>query len=294
MFRRIVRSMPIERAFFFGILIGFGVFFLFSRFSGRNVGLQQATPIGKPSGDVRTVVDARTIKHFEVKAADRKAMANGDTVGEFHNLLAPEVLCPNLFRVGRIGDGGKWICGPQFIADWKKKCVIYSFGINWDTSFETEIHGITQGKCDIVTVDSRRQNIPAKQLSAIGAPYVETAISSSTNKTSTTVSDLMKRFNHDHIDVLKMDIEGAEYAIADELFNMKICQIMVELHVSGDTLDYKKFVSWLQKASAAGYYLIHHENNIKHYHCIEVTLIHENCFDRFGPLIPLTRFLNID
>uniref|UniRef100_A0A7E4VDF1 Methyltranfer_dom domain-containing protein n=1 Tax=Panagrellus redivivus TaxID=6233 RepID=A0A7E4VDF1_PANRE len=208
---------------------------------------------------------------------------------EFHNVLAEEILCPNLFRVGRIGDGGKWMCGPQFIPDWDRKCVIYCFGISTDPSFETEINNVTQGKCDIVAVDTKRYTYPTEQLAAIGAQYIETRISPTTTDNSITVTDLMKKMNHDHIDVLKMDIEGSEYAIASEIFSLNICQMMVELHHPGR--DYTKFIRWLKRASAAGYYLIHHEVNIKSLSCVEVTLMHESCLDRFGPLIPLARFL---
>ncbi|KAN0138445.1 hypothetical protein V8E53_003908 [Lactarius tabidus] len=63
------------------------------------------------------------------------------THGEFYTL------CAGLFhsglpvphrvqRVGTLGDGGKWVCGLDRVAK-QDKCVIYSFGINGESSFES-------------------------------------------------------------------------------------------------------------------------------------------------------------
>uniref|UniRef100_A0A7E5A2C7 Methyltranfer_dom domain-containing protein n=1 Tax=Panagrellus redivivus TaxID=6233 RepID=A0A7E5A2C7_PANRE len=234
-------------------------------------------------------IDSRTIYHFQEKANLRRQKLDG-SAREFYNALATEAICPNLFRVGRIGDGGKWMCGPQFVADWENDCVIYSFGISGDTSFEREIHGITNGKCDMVAVDLKHVEEAVRELKKIGADYVETKVNNFTARDTMTIADLMKRFDHTHIDILKMDVEGSEYDIADHLFQLEICQIMVELHTKDR--EYEKIVDWLKKASAVGYYLIHHEVNFMYMNCVEVTLLHSNCFSRFGDIIPLTSFLH--
>uniref|UniRef100_A0A7E4USE7 Methyltranfer_dom domain-containing protein n=1 Tax=Panagrellus redivivus TaxID=6233 RepID=A0A7E4USE7_PANRE len=291
--------MTNRRSGFWGYVLGFTALLAFLYITNdniiksqlRNMRLNPSIVNILTSESVEVVVDARTTEHFKYKAAQRRLMLDKKP-SEFHNILAEEILCPNLFRVGRVGDGGKWICGPQFITDWDHKCVLYSFGINRDPSFETEIHNVTEGKCDIVAVDMNKYPYPTEQLASINAQYIETAISSKTTNKSITVTDLMKKMNHDHIDVLKMDIEGYEYDVADEVFGLGICQMMVELHTKGES--YKKFVDWLRNASTAGYFLVHHEINIKHMECVEVTLLHQSCFDRFGPLVPLARFLNSD
>jgi hypothetical protein len=42
----------------------------------------------------------------------------------------------------------------------------------------------------------------------------------------------MSKLNHDHIDLLKMDIEGAEYAVLADILNsgIKIKQLLIEFH----------------------------------------------------------------
>jgi hypothetical protein len=46
--------------------------------------------------------------------------------------------CPwEMERVGRLGDGGKWVCGmSKYTESAKPKTIIYSFGVNLESSFE--------------------------------------------------------------------------------------------------------------------------------------------------------------
>ncbi len=58
-------------------------------------------------------------------------------------------------RVGRVGDGGKWICNPFQLPD---KCHIYSLGINGEISFEDDLQSLTNKRCHITAIDSVQQN----------------------------------------------------------------------------------------------------------------------------------------
>lgn len=58
-----------------------------------------------------------------------------------YNLWEVVARCPLEARVGRLGDGGKWLCNPKRLLN-KPSCVIYSFGSNGDTSFEDAIHAM--------------------------------------------------------------------------------------------------------------------------------------------------------
>ena len=47
--------------------------------------------------------------------------------------------CPHsVERIGALGDGGKWVCGLERV-ETKKPCVIYSIGINHESSFERDL-----------------------------------------------------------------------------------------------------------------------------------------------------------
>ncbi len=52
--------------------------------------------------------------------------------------------CLDRERVGRVGDGGKWVCGMQQMQR-MAQCVVYSYGINEDVSFEIEL--LERTKC---------------------------------------------------------------------------------------------------------------------------------------------------
>ena len=49
--------------------------------------------------------------------------------------------CPwDIQRIGRLGDGGKWVCGmSQYEKRVDKPTIIYSFGVNDDSTFEEEM-----------------------------------------------------------------------------------------------------------------------------------------------------------
>jgi Methyltransferase domain len=46
--------------------------------------------------------------------------------------------CPyEMERIGRMGDGGKWVCGMSLYEaiPAEKPCIIYSFGVQFESSF---------------------------------------------------------------------------------------------------------------------------------------------------------------
>ena len=72
-----------------------------------------------------------------------------------------------------------------------------------------------------------------------------------------TLSDIMKDLGHQRIDLLKLDIEGSEYAVMDQILdqNIDITQIVVEVHEryisNGKVLTAKM----IEKLLAKGYQL---------------------------------------
>jgi hypothetical protein len=52
--------------------------------------------------------------------------------------------CADRERIGRTGDGGKWVCGMRKLRE-IEPCIVYSYGINSDVSFETEL--LDRTKC---------------------------------------------------------------------------------------------------------------------------------------------------
>lgn len=66
----------------------------------------------------------------------------------------PAFTCPHeVERIGSYGDGGKWVCGISILEEQKdRKCVVYSLGVNTDSSFENEV--VSRTNCDIWAFDA--------------------------------------------------------------------------------------------------------------------------------------------
>jgi FkbM family methyltransferase len=71
------------------------------------------------------------------------------------------------------------------------------------------------------------------------------------------LSDLMRRNGHGHIDLLKMDIEGFEYGVLDDLCRnrLPVDQVCVEFHPFGAPPDSKRKA--LRELKRAGFRLFH-------------------------------------
>lgn len=78
------------------------------------------------------------------------------------------------------------------------------------------------------------------------------------------MSTLMQERGHNHIDLLKLDIEGSEYAVIKDIYNMDIRQILVEIHEhffhgwKGLKPFYGKFKTWLllRKLKSVGFKVV--------------------------------------
>jgi hypothetical protein len=210
--------------------------------------------------------------------------------------------CPHDFqRVGRLGDGGKWVCGmslyealpapsfpsidvvesreaPKTAAD--QGLVIYSFGINGESSFEAEmLERVPSARIwgyDF-SVEGWGKQIPMNQrhrtfFKKVGLGKEDKHESSPPFYTLPT---LMANNNHTYIDILKIDIEGSEYDALDTFMDsidgtrtasgksvIPIGQVMIELHlgdgvtansgVAGGSVDFGRFRKWWERLERMG------------------------------------------
>lgn len=145
--------------------------------------------------------------------------------------------------------------------------IIWSAGIGTDISFDTEL--IKTSGVAIYAFDPtprsikwlKTQNIPKQFISheygisnidgtkEFEFPEKEEYVSfkESNTKTKPTlslpvkrVSTIMKHLGHNNIDVLKMDIEGSEYGVIDDLLQEKIfpIQLLIEFHDISKDIEY--------------------------------------------------------
>jgi len=122
--------------------------------------------------------------------------------------------------VGTLGDGGKWVCGLDRVAR-QPECVIYSFGVNNESSFEAELLRRAPG-CQVwgydFSVPSFGPEItedPDLRERAHFFPYALGEVDSygpGANPPVYSLATLMALNGHRFIDILKIDIEGAEFS----------------------------------------------------------------------------------
>ncbi|KAL5507088.1 hypothetical protein ACEPAH_6544 [Sanghuangporus vaninii] len=172
--------------------------------------------------------------------------------------------CPHpVERIGALGDGGKWVCGLQRVAH-KPDCVVYSIGINHESSFEAELLSRTSN-CEVwgydFSVESfgpEVQDDPALLSRAHFEPYGLAGTNSEGEHKMFTLQTLMARNGHKHIDILKIDIESWEFETLSSLVKsylesgepLPFGQLQLEIHTWGKKFD--EFLSWWEMLEAAG------------------------------------------
>jgi FkbM family methyltransferase len=143
-----------------------------------------------------------------------------------------------------------------------KDSIVYSFGIGRDVSFDLEI--IKKFGCKVWAFDPTPESVSWVEQMKLPSSFVFSAYGVSDRDTLATMylpknhdyvsgsimstnfvsplrkvevelrslGTIMKSMGHERIDLLKMDIEGAEYSVIDYLVreNLRICQIAVEFH----------------------------------------------------------------
>ncbi|KZT04288.1 uncharacterized protein LAESUDRAFT_303245 [Laetiporus sulphureus 93-53] len=202
----------------------------------------------------------------------------------------PAFQCPHrVDRVGTLGDGGKWLCGLARLAA-QPSCVVYSFGVNNESSFEAALLRAVPG-CQVWGYDfsvrafgpeiEQDEELRARAHFAPWALGPQDGVWADGTQVWSLAS-LMQMNGHEFIDVLKIDIEGAEFAALSTFIDhvtranasalpppprhphgppppppqpvLPIGQLQIELHARPDSgyHTFARFNSWWESLEAAG------------------------------------------
>ncbi|KAF2679121.1 hypothetical protein K458DRAFT_480527 [Lentithecium fluviatile CBS 122367] len=203
------------------------------------------------------------------------------------DFFPPTWTCPHdVQRVGRLGDGGKWVCGLSLYeaapvpTPWNSEIpqggqegiVAYSFGINEESSFEAELlERVPAARIwgyDF-SVNGWGPQIPPVHRSRtfFGKLGIGKADEPSKSPPFWTLQSLMAQNNHTYIDILKIDVEGSEYTAFDSIMDhfkkawkgkgealLPIGQIMIEIHVGDDRpeINFGRFRTWWEGLEGMG------------------------------------------
>lgn len=210
---------------------------------------------------------------------------------EAFDILTPTHDCDlNHFgRLGAEGDGGKWVCGPLAVDD---SCVLFSLGSAGNFKFEEAMHNFTKGRCKIFTFDcSGLWTNPSTTF----YPWCisDRDYTHSNGQIFKRIATIFEELKLTQITHLKMDIEGFEWRVFDDILNTenKLAlpkQISFELHVENDKAIWSPAElgptsNWAypiirlgRMFDKHGYRIAAQENNIYCAHCAEYIIMRED------------------
>jgi hypothetical protein len=197
------------------------------------------------------------------------------------DVFNPEFDCSASSRVvNKYEDGGKWICdvGGLFGTGYKEfvkpeKCIAYSVGSNFDTSFEVELKKATHENCDIFTFDPTLkgrgigEKAFSKKAAKEGITFKPWGLSNETNEATNfyNFNDIMKNLGHSKVDLFKIDCEGCEYSSFQKIFeecesdpsSVPFSMLLIELH----RRPFSVISDFFSGADKCGLLLYHKEPN---------------------------------
>lgn len=177
--------------------------------------------------------------------------------------------CPGVVeKVGRLSDGGKWVCGVETLLQ-RLGCVIYSFGSNGDTSFEEALLNTT--KCSVWTFDPTLNAAKLAKVNAVpGLHFTPVGLADRDGEMDiagkvlpvSTLATLMRERGHTWVDLLKVDIEGGEWAVLDGFVRngsaLPVSQAQIEFHVDKPQVA----VETMAGLVGVGWRVFHVEENV--------------------------------
>ena len=154
-------------------------------------------------------------------------------------LFTPYYPCPWTLDRGPLSapqDGPKWTCGlpeiEEAARDEQSRCIVYSFGSRRETSFERRVFELAPS-CEVHIFDQSAPVRPAPtDERGRAALYHCQYLLAEASKLGDTLASTMQHLGHPHVDVLKMDIEGAEWPVFKQVnwSSAHVGQIQVEIH----------------------------------------------------------------
>jgi len=197
-------------------------------------------------------------------------------------LYFPQISCNKLTLGNNLAN---WTINTEEIS---KNSIIYSFGVGLDISFDLELikrYGVRVYAFDPSPGSINWLKIQARPAEFIFYPYglggknakVEFGFTGTTSNSSATIlsniSDvkesfiaeiktlktIMNELGHSHIDILKMDIEGAEYEAIQNILdeNIPVRQLLVEFHHRFRTVGIKPTRNAVRLLKKSGFKIFH-------------------------------------
>ncbi|XP_052774142.1 probable methyltransferase-like protein 24 [Mya arenaria] len=203
------------------------------------------------------------------------SMSHAELALLYHKYInTVQVLCKRIVRIGNLGEGGWEVCEDPDVKP-SRPCLVYSFGINNDFSFD-DMAADRYG-CDVYSFDPSMNKYPEGSRGTRKWFY-QTGLFETTEKFQngwqvSTLQDLLKKHNHeqDKLDVLKIDIEKYEWLSLTQIYEngglKNVKQLIVEFHItimSGDPekLEYIQGLGILKMLYDNGFKIFYSHRNM--------------------------------
>jgi len=180
----------------------------------------------------------------------------------FQNNWEPTIQCEFERRLGNTGDGGKWVCDIHRFEQMNgANLLIYSFGSNGDFSFERAMKE-QLSKAEIHTFDMGLYRCP-ENICVFHQVRLGNGKTNQTKSLPMIINELGHQKRQIHI--LKVDIEGSEYDLFEDLFKNRtnvpyIRQILFEIHLGNDkNEESSRRTHRLFELFRSNYYAIYHK-----------------------------------
>ena len=199
--------------------------------------------------------------HDERKKFSAMTLRNPSAVA----LISPTISCPFSLRkaisVRDMHEGGKWICGLEEVAarSTSKPCVVYSFGSNENDQFEQAVLE-TVPQCEIHVFDPTSKPLPQYHfaLEGLTGSLTSSVIDiGGTSYPAKTLSAFMGERKHVYIDILKIDVEGFEWAAIGAIDFERLCigTILLEIHDFNNQISLPCLRKWIDALMDHGFHL---------------------------------------
>lgn len=262
-----------RRQFFFGVILGLVLcFFVLQtvRLYPRTTMIRSVTQDTDEKAFLKEVEDRFALKFMSRLNTQYKGVVDlvkpWDIYSEVYlwDWFPPLAPCRYRERIGILGDGGKWVCDlSRYTNPRSIPCVVYSFGVRGDSSFEAEMH--ERSSCQIFGFDFSVDGMAGASASMERIHFKKVGLGAQETHNLLTLKQIMVQNKHSFIDILKVDIEGAEFDVIPTLaieFNQgsfPVEQLLLEIHhEEGRTA---KFFKVMRDLRGLGMVPFSHETN---------------------------------
>jgi hypothetical protein len=136
-----------------------------------------------------------------------------------------------------------------------RPCIVYSFGVRGDSSFEEEFLKRTQ--CEIFGFDFSVDSMANDLKDSTRVHFMRKGIGATETPILWTLRQFMAHYGHSFVDILKMDIEGYEFEVLEALLlefagALPFEQLQLEVHHSAEVNMTARVFSLMRNLRSSG------------------------------------------